>query len=362
MSIEIRDLTCRYDKNTVVEGLDLEIRKGEFFTLLGPSGCGKTTTLRAIAGFEFPAEGSITISSTDYTYAPPNVRPVNYVFQNYALFPHMSVLKNVSYGLRRKGVAKREAADRAIEELARVRMNSFADRLPSQLSGGQQQRVALARALVNRPDVLLLDEPLSAIDSQLRLQLRSELTKLQRESGITFIFVTHDQIEALSMSDRIGLMGDGKIIQLSSPTEIYQRPNSIATAEFIGNSAIIEGGLREVSDGGWAFVTADQEVVPVSAEVVNRAAKAPGDLGYLTLKPEDIVLRRTDSEDGDGLRAQVVSTQYQGADIAVELAMSGDRRIIVTETRPGAQSDRLPYSQGDHVLIDFVEQERLNLL
>lgn len=362
VSIAMKGVSCRYQANTVVEDLSLEVGRGEFFTLLGPSGCGKTTTLRAIAGFEFPVSGSIHISGKDYTYAPPNARPVNYVFQNYALFPHMSVLKNVSYGLRRRGIGRREATERSLEELARVRLDQHADRLPNELSGGQQQRVALARALVNRPDVLLLDEPLSAIDSQLRLQLRSELTRLQRETGITFVFVTHDQVEALSMSDRIALMSDGKIIQLASPAEIYRRPSSVEAARFIGNSAVIDGSLRRRVDGIWEFHTQHGEAIPVSDTVVQRTAKTPEQVAHLTLKPEDVTLRPVAHRAEKGVHGTVLSTQYQGSDVAIEVELLGGRRIVVTEDRPAGVSWRPRYERGETVAVSVVDDEQLTLL
>ncbi|WP_240422860.1 ABC transporter ATP-binding protein [Leucobacter sp. wl10] len=361
VSVELDGVSCRYGDTTVVAELDLQVGRGEFFTLLGPSGCGKSTTLRTIAGFTFPSEGSVRISGHDYTYASPNVRPVNYVFQNYALFPHMSVVQNVAYGLRRRGVGKREALLRARKELDRVRMCDFSERLPAQLSGGQQQRVALARALVNRPDVLLLDEPLSAIDSQLRLQLRAELTKLQKQTGITFVFVTHDQVEALSMSDRIGLMGNGSIIQVSTPEEMYRRPNSLETAEFIGHSAIFEGVLQQQPSGTWSFETAHRESIPVPVSCVEAAVKPASDIFHLVVKPEDVVIAGPNAA-ASGLEAVVVGRQYQGSDIAFELRLAGDKRIVVTRTIAEDGASPESASVGDRVALMLRDPENLTLL
>ncbi|MFL6100469.1 MAG: ABC transporter ATP-binding protein [Actinomycetales bacterium] len=224
-----------------VRGLDLEIADGEFFAMLGPSGSGKTTVLRMIAGFERPDDGRILLGGQDVTKRPPFERDVNTVFQDYALFPHMSVAQNVQYGLRVKGVGKAERVQRAGEALASVRLDGYGDRRPSQLSGGQRQRVALARALVNRPKVLLLDEPLGALDLKLRQQMQVELKSIQRDVGITFVFVTHDQEEALTMSDRIAVFNDGSVEQVGSSTEVYEKPATPFVAGFVGTTNLVEG-------------------------------------------------------------------------------------------------------------------------
>ncbi len=241
--ISIRGLTRSFGDVHAVTGIDLDIYEGEFITLLGPSGSGKTTVLRMIAGFEKPDAGSISLSGKNVSQLPPYERDVNTVFQDYALFPHMNVLSNIEYGLRVKGVAKAERLERASEALHQVRLEGYGERKPSQLSGGQRQRVALARALVNRPSVLLLDEPLGALDLKLREQMQIELKALQRAVGITFIFVTHDQEEALTMSDRIAVFNQGKIEQLGTPREIYDSPRSSFVSEFVGqtNKIQIEG-------------------------------------------------------------------------------------------------------------------------
>jgi spermidine/putrescine transport system ATP-binding protein len=240
-AISIVGLRKEFDGVTAVDGIDLEIRSGEFFTLLGPSGCGKTTTLRMLGGFEQPTDGRILLDGVDVAQSPPHKRPVNTVFQSYALFPHLDVQKNVAYGLRwRQGLDKETRAGRVEKALALVRLTEYAHRRPAQLSGGQQQRVALARALVLEPAVLLLDEPLGALDAKLRHSLREELTSLQREVGITFVFVTHDQEEALEMSNRLAVMDGGRIMQLGTPQEVYQEPLTEFVADFLGVANLLD--------------------------------------------------------------------------------------------------------------------------
>jgi len=234
--VSIKGLTRSFGDVRAVTGVDLDIYEGEFITLLGPSGSGKTTVLRMIAGFEKPDSGTIELAGKDVSQLPPYERDVNTVFQDYALFPHMNVISNIEYGLKVKGIAKQECNARALEALRQVRLEGYDERKPSQLSGGQRQRVALARALVNRPSVLLLDEPLGALDLKLREQMQIELKQLQREVGITFIFVTHDQEEALTMSDRIAVFNNGKIEQLGVPREIYENPISAFVSEFVGQT------------------------------------------------------------------------------------------------------------------------------
>jgi spermidine/putrescine transport system ATP-binding protein len=240
-AISIIGLRKEFDGVTAVDGLDVEIKPGEFFTLLGPSGCGKTTTLRMLAGFEPPTDGQILLDGVDVAQTPPHKRPVNTVFQSYALFPHLDVQKNVAYGLRwRKDLDKQTRAARVAKALELVRLSQFARRRPHQLSGGQQQRVALARALVLEPSVLLLDEPLGALDAKLRHSLREELTGLQREVGITFVFVTHDQEEALEMSNRLAVMDRGRVMQLGTPEEVYQEPLTEFVADFLGVANLLD--------------------------------------------------------------------------------------------------------------------------
>ncbi|MDX6398546.1 MAG: putative spermidine/putrescine transport system ATP-binding protein [Gaiellaceae bacterium] len=245
VDVRLVGLRKRYGDVTAVDGIDLDIGRGEFFTMLGPSGSGKTTTLRVIAGFERPDEGTVELRGQDVSRLPPYARNVNTVFQDYALFPHMTVQENVEYGLRVKKVPRAERRRRAEEVLALVRLEGFGNRKPAQLSGGQRQRVALARALVNRPQALLLDEPLGALDLKLRQQLQVELKRIQRELEITFVYVTHDQEEALTMSDRLAVFNEGKIEQVGAPAEVYERPASEFIAGFVGVSNVLErDGLR----------------------------------------------------------------------------------------------------------------------
>jgi len=238
--ISVKGLTKRYGDVVAVDAIDLDIAPGEFFTMLGPSGSGKTTTLRMIAGFEIPDEGTIELAGEDVSRLPPYDRPVNTVFQDYALFPHMTVQQNVEYGLMVKKVKKGERRERAREALEMVRLGAHGDRKPSQLSGGQRQRVALARAIINRPKVLLLDEPLGALDLKLRQEMQIELKSIQREVGITFVYVTHDQEEALTMSDRLAVFNQGRIEQVGLPADVYEHPQSEFIAGFVGVSNVIE--------------------------------------------------------------------------------------------------------------------------
>ena len=240
-AVELKGITKKFGDVTAVDNVDLTIEDGEFFSLLGPSGCGKTTTLRMIAGLEFPTEGSLSIFGEEVGTLAPNKRSVNTVFQNYALFPHLTVLDNVGFGLKMQGVAKKETKERAMEMIELVQLAGLETRKPSQMSGGQQQRVALARALVNQPKVLLLDEPLGALDLKLRQEMQLELKKLQRDVGISFVFVTHDQEEALTMSDRIAVMHEGKLLQVASPEEIYESPANRFVADFIGRTNLLDG-------------------------------------------------------------------------------------------------------------------------
>jgi putative spermidine/putrescine transport system ATP-binding protein len=244
VDVRLVDLTRRFGDVTAVDSVSLDIARGEFFTMLGPSGSGKTTTLRLIAGFELPDAGRVELAGNDVTSRPPHARDVNTVFQDYALFPHMTVRENVEYGLRIKKVARDERRTRAGEALAMVRLGDYGSRKPAQLSGGQRQRVALARAIVNRPQVLLLDEPLGALDLKLRQEMQVELKRIQQEVGITFVYVTHDQEEALTMSDRLAVFNEGRIEQIGGPAEVYEHPASEFIAGFVGVSNVLERGGR----------------------------------------------------------------------------------------------------------------------
>ncbi len=286
-SIELRAITKRFGEFVAVNGISLAVQPGEFVTLLGPSGCGKTTTLRMIGGFEYPTSGSLLIHGEEMANRPPHKRPVNTVFQNYALFPHMTVGDNVAYGLVMAGVPKKERNQRVGAALEMVRLPQVEHRKPAELSGGQQQRVALARALINRPEVLLLDEPLGALDLKLRKAMQLELKGLNREVGATFVYVTHDQEEALTMSDRIAVMSEGRILQIGAPDDIYERPRSRFVADFIGQTNFLTGHLTTVADG-FGTVAIDGGIV--------RAQMPDGEslAGEVTVavRPEKISLRQ----------------------------------------------------------------------
>ena len=261
VAVRLEGVTKRFGSVTAVDDLDLEIRDGEFFSMLGPSGSGKTTVLRMIAGFEEPTAGRVFLGGADVTSRPPFARDVNTVFQDYALFPHMDVLANVEYGLRVKKIPRAQRRERALAALETVRLGGYGDRRPTQLSGGQRQRVALARALVNRPKVLLLDEPLGALDLKLRREMQIELKQIQRDVGITFCFVTHDQEEALTMSDRIAVFSDGRIDQVATPTELYEAPATSFVAGFVGTSNLLTGAdARSVIGRDGAFSIRPEKV------------------------------------------------------------------------------------------------------
>jgi spermidine/putrescine transport system ATP-binding protein len=290
------------DAVAAVKGVDAAIGEGEFFSLLGPSGCGKTTTMRMIAGFDEPTEGEVFLHGQNVVGVPPNKRDINMVFQSYALFPHMSVFENVAFGLRRKGVSKDEVARRAGEMLEIVDLKGREKRRPRELSGGQQQRVALARALVNRPRALLLDEPLGALDLKLRQAMQVELKRIQREVGITFVYVTHDQNEALTMSDRIAVMNDGLIEQLGSPRDIYERPASKFVAGFIGTSNVMSGTVTRAESGRAVIEPGPGERIVVTQEV------AAGATIELTVRPEKIDVR-SDPPEATAARCAAPSTR-----------------------------------------------------
>ena len=332
-----------------VAGVNLEIQSGEFFSLLGPSGCGKTTTMRMIAGFEEPTRGAIRLHGSDVTGVPPNKRDVNMVFQSYALFPHMTVFENVAFGLRRKKAAKDENTRRVGEMLEIVDLGGRGERRPRELSGGQQQRVALARALVNRPRALLLDEPLGALDLKLRQAMQVELKRIQREVGITFVYVTHDQNEALTMSDRIAVMNDGAIEHLGTPREIYEHPRTRFVAGFIGTSNLLTGTATGV-DAGRAFIEVSPDeriVVPVSDASV--AAGAPLEL---TVRPEKIEITTT-RPDGRGclLRGEVTEVVYLGTSTNFSVTTTTGADIVVFQQNSAAAGDVA--ARGDSVWLSW---------
>jgi len=307
--VAVRQVVKRFGTFTALAGVSLTIGHNQFFTLLGPSGCGKTTLLRCIAGFEDVTEGTILLEGRDIARLAPNLRPVNTVFQHYALFPHMTVAENVAFGLKMQGMAPDARRKRAGEMLELVHLSAFADRLPAQLSGGQQQRVALARALAPAPRVLLLDEPLSALDLKLRQAMRVELKQLQEDSGITFIFVTHDQEEALTMSDRIAVMSNGQVQQIGSAREIYEAPVNRFVADFIGETNLLPVKVASLA-GGMARV-----VLPGGHEITCAAAQAgPGAAHHVSIRPERLTIAPAGTGD---LNATVDRLIYLGTDLQV---------------------------------------------
>ena len=335
-SVELRSVSKRFGDFTAVDDLSLEIEAGEFFTLLGPSGCGKTTTLRMVAGFEEASDGQVLIDGADVAGLPPYKRPTNTVFQSYALFPHLSVADNVAFGLKRKRVDKSEIDRRVNEELDRVGLRAEANRRPAQLSGGQQQRVALARALVNLPKVLLLDEPLGALDLKLRKGLQVQLKNIQREVGITFVYVTHDQEEALTMSDRIAVMNHGRIEQVGDPEEVYERPATTFVAGFIGVSNLMPGVVK--SAGGRGEVMLDSGVTV--ATPVN--GFEPGDRCHAVVRPEKLRLGDGGRKDPD-VEGLVESSLYLGTSTQLIVKLPDDvRMIVLVPNADEAERQKLP--------------------
>ncbi len=337
--LQLSGIKKTYDQTEVLKDINLDIKHGEFLTLLGPSGCGKTTLLRLIAGFEQPNAGTIYLDGVQMAGLSADKRPVNTVFQQYALFPHMSVAQNVAYGLKLKKVPKAEIQARVSEMLAMVQLEHLANRKPQDLSGGQQQRVAIARAVINRPKLLLLDEPLSALDHKLRLQMQSELKRLQRELGITFVFVTHDQEEALSMSDRIAVMKDGMFQQIGTPIEIYETPANLFTAKFIGETNLFRAEVKGVypdlpdRDGNVTNGRIEVEVCEAQAQegpTTLRNLRRPnfandvqvGDIVNLLLRPEDLRIYDPKDNEHSGLLGRVIESNYKGStlDSIIELA------------------------------------------
>jgi spermidine/putrescine transport system ATP-binding protein len=338
-------LTKRFEDVIAVDNVDLHVPRGEFFSLLGPSGCGKTTTLRMVAGFETPTTGQILLDGVNVADRPPYKRDVNTVFQSYALFPHLRVFDNVAFGLRRAGVGKHEVRQRVAEALAQVELTGLERRKPAQLSGGQQQRVALARALVLRPAVILLDEPLGALDAQIRRSLQVELKKLQEDVGLTFIYVTHDQEEALTMSDRLAVMHEGRIEQLGRPHDVYEQPDTTFVAGFLGISNLISGVARSVGGARCSVAVGEFEL---QADGV--AAQGPT---KLMIRPERIRIEAHGSTGENRLPGIVERVVYRGNAEQVFIRVAGGDQLQALVQNAGSER---PYQAGDAVGVHLPAQ------
>jgi spermidine/putrescine transport system ATP-binding protein len=345
-AMRLEDVVKRFGDVVAVDHANFEIRRSEFFSLLGPSGCGKTTTLRMLAGFERPSEGRILIEGRDAADLPPHQRDTNMVFQSYALFPHMTVAQNVAFGPRRKRLPRAEVEQVVRETLATVRMDAYAGRYPRELSGGQQQRVALARALANRPAVLLLDEPLGALDLKLREEMQFELKRIQREVGISFVYVTHDQGEAITMSDRIAVMNGGRVEHLGTPEEVYLRPATRFVAGFIGQASFLPCVVGSASRDE-AKVTLPGGVAAVAGGAAEGCE--PGAEAVLMLRPEHVRLSASDPGTAGSFEATVVEEVFQGAVVRYGLAGPEDSRL--TAITPLA--DRLDDAAGGRAWVSW---------
>jgi spermidine/putrescine transport system ATP-binding protein len=349
-----KEFHARGEVVAAVRGIDLAIRQGEFFSMLGPSGCGKTTTMRMVAGFEEPTRGTVSLQGRDVTWEPPNKRDVNMVFQSYALFPHMNVFENVAFGLRRKNVAKDQITRQVGEILEIVDLTGREQRRPRELSGGQQQRVALARALVNHPKALLLDEPLGALDLKLRQAMQVELKRIQREVGITFVYVTHDQGEALTMSDRIAVMNDGTIEHLGSPREIYEHPSTRFVAGFIGTSNLLTGRVSRVTGGNAVIEVGPDERIVVP---VGHRACGQGDEIEVTVRPEKIGLTLAPPTGiGCALRGTVTEVVYLGTSTNFNVTTSTGADVVVFVQNAAAADDAAVVHRGDDVWLSWEPQ------
>jgi spermidine/putrescine ABC transporter ATP-binding subunit len=352
MTIELKNITKKYGNVVALDNVSLTINEGEFVTLLGPSGCGKTTLLRIVAGFVEPDEGEVFLDGKLVNNIPPNQRPTGMVFQSYALFPHMTVEKNISFGLRMHNLPKSEIKEKVEEVATLVGIQGMLDRFPSQLSGGQQQRVAIARTLAVKPSALLLDEPLAALDRKLRVGMRTELRKLVLQVGITTIFVTHDQEEALTMSDRIAVMDRSRIVQYGSPIEIYDKPKSTFVASFIGNSNLFQGQLLSENNGQFVFV-AEGLRLPFPSKFQDQVNKKVN----LLLRPEHLQIRPLDGnypEEKLGVEGVITFVTLLGLSTEYEIKLNSGANIKIEERRTRDQS---PLPEGSKVLVFPVDED-----
>lgn len=351
-TVELSNLTKRFRDVTAVEDVDLSVRDGELLTLLGPSGCGKTTTLRMVAGFEKPSEGVVSLGGREVTQTPSYSRDTGMVFQHYALFPHMTVADNIAFGLEMEGVPDDEIEDRTREALEMVRLPGLGDRYPSELSGGQQQRVALARALIIEPEVLLLDEPLSDLDKKLREEMRLEILRLHRELDVTMIYVTHNQEEALTISDRMAVMADGQIQQVGTPEEVYQEPNNEFVADFIGNANLLNGTVVAANDDEVTVELEEGSDITLNREVAN-SETTPGREVTLLFRPErfKVYAEDFDPDETNTLTGTVTEVTYLGSRIDYFVDIGVDE-VHVVQQNIQRQST---FQQGDPVTLSFTE-------
>ena len=338
--MQLVDLVKRFGEFTAVDGINVKVAPGEFFSLLGPSGCGKTTTLRMIAGFERPTEGQVVLDGVDVVTTPPHKRNVNTVFQNYALFPHLNVERNVAFGLKYQQVSKAEAAERVGRALELVRLEGYQKRRPNQLSGGQQQRVALARALILNPSVLLLDEPLGALDAKLRKALQIELKAIQEEVGITFVYVTHDQEEALTMSDRLAVMSSGRVEQIGPPEEVYEEPSTAYVADFLGVSNLMDATAHGSTQDGCRVRLGEFDLVAAKGE-----PDAVGDV-KISIRPERVDLQPSGATGPNRIPGMVERIVYVGSMMQVIVNLAPGEKLQVLVQNEG---DALPFGQGTAV-------------
>jgi len=351
--VELRDISKVIHDLEILHDIHLEVREGEFLTLLGPSGCGKTTLLRLISGFEEPTSGTILIDGKNVSGLPPHQRHTHTVFQSYALFPHMTVFNNIAFGLRCQKVPVAEIKERVADVLKMVKLEKYAERKPNQLSGGQQQRVAIARAAVNRPRVLLLDEPLSSLDYRLRKTMQIELKQLQRKLGITFIFVTHDQEEALSMSDRVVVMQEGHIEQIGTPRQVYEEPGTLKVAKFIGEVNLFEGEVLSVNGNKQVIV----QILNKKREAKSSRPCTPGEKVHVLVRPEDVRVWNldevTNTEIEDMFSGTVEEVIYKGTTVDLIVRLTNNNIISATEFFD-EDDERLEYKMGAQVWISWV--------
>lgn len=348
--LSLRDVAKTFADQQALFPTSLDVQNGEFLTLLGPSGCGKTTLLRLISGFETPDQGRILLNDKDITNQAPEERHINMVFQNYALFPHMNVFQNVAFGLECQGLPKSEIEPRVIDALTRVKLEHLRDRSPSQLSGGQQQRVAIARALVKEPAVLLLDEPLSALDYVLRKEMRIELKALQRRLGLTFILVTHDQEEALTLSDRVVVMNAGRIEQIGSPRDVYEEPKNLFVTKFIGEANIFEATVLEANSEKLTVNLLNNQFI-----LKNTKNFQAGDQVKIVIRPEDISAWNKKEIDNDTkglIQGRVAEVIYKGSTVDLVVILENDQRVYTTAFFD-EDDEKLDYGRGEEVYLDW---------